>query len=136
MLHNVSFVDVLDFNKTQVFLEENDIIHIKIKPEQVIEVNDFKEIIKRIIELGLVKPRLILFEAGYHASVSPEVRDFAAHPNANYLSLGDAIVIHTLAQRLMANFYVNFNKPSRPTKVFDNVDEAFTWLYQLKEDLA
>lgn len=134
MLKELTFVDVLDFKKTKVFLREDGIVHVKLKPEQEITMDDFEEIVKAVTELGMAQAQLILFQAGYNSSVTPEVRKFASHPNANFLSRGDAIVVQSLAQRLMANFYIKFNRPSRPTKIFDNVDEATDWLYKLKEE--
>lgn len=134
MIKELAFVDVLDFKKTKVFLREDGIVHVKLKPEQEITLDDFEEIVKAVTELGMAQAQLILFQAGYNSSVTPEVRKFAAHPNANFLSRGDAIVVQSLAQRLMANFYIKFNRPSRPTKIFDDVEEATRWLYKVKED--
>jgi ribosome-interacting GTPase 1 len=135
MVENLSFIDVLDFKKTKVFLREDDIVHVKLKAEQEITMDDFEEIINAVTELGMAQAQLIIFQAGYNSSVTPEVRKFASHPNANFLSRGDAIVVQSLAQRLMANFYIKFNRPSRPTKIFDNLDEAIAWLHKVKEGL-
>lgn len=38
-----------------------------------------------------------------------------------------ALYIKNLAQRLLANFYLKFNKPSHAHKVFDNMADAETW---------
>jgi hypothetical protein len=39
-----------------------------------------------------------------------------------------AIVISTLSQRILANFYIKFHKPLVSTKVFDTHIEALAWL--------
>jgi hypothetical protein len=33
-----------------------------------------------------------------------------------------------MAQKILANFYIKINKPERPTKFFNNKDEAINWL--------
>lgn len=132
---NVSFVDFIELNKSRVLLREDDIIHIKIKDEEEINSAEFEDIIRAVSELGEAKAKCIMLEAGLNSSVSSRVRSNASHPNANFLSLADAIVVKSLAQRLMANFYLKFNRPSRPTKVFENCTDAVNWLYKVKKDL-
>jgi hypothetical protein len=47
--------------------------------------------------------------------------------------LCSAFVVKSLAQRLIASFYLKFNKPVTPSKVFNRPEEAETWcLAQLK----
>ena len=48
----------------------------------------------------------------------------------NPYSKADAFIINSLAQKILANFYVKINKPERPTKFFDKEDEALEWLKQ------
>jgi hypothetical protein len=35
-----------------------------------------------------------------------------------------------MAQRILANFYIKINKPERPTKFFNDKDEAVNWIKQ------
>ncbi len=43
-----------------------------------------------------------------------------------------AVVVDTLAYKLIANFYLKFNKPKRPYKVFSKEEEAIKWLKTIK----
>lgn len=45
-------------------------------------------------------------------------------------SQADAFVIHSMAQKLMANFYIKMVRPQRPTEVFSSREEAMKWLRQ------
>lgn len=44
---------------------------------------------------------------------------------------GVALTIECLPNRLLANFFKNFYKPSYPFKVFKSQKEAINWLYKL-----
>ena len=55
----------------------------------------------------------------------------ALSKNANNpYSKADAFVIKSLAQKILANFYLKINKPERPTKFFNKKEEALDWLKQ------
>lgn len=42
-----------------------------------------------------------------------------------------AIVVNNMPTRIIANFFVKFNRPQTPTKVFNDYNKAIEWL---KED--
>jgi hypothetical protein len=46
------------------------------------------------------------------------------------------MILGNLAQRLVANFYLRFNKPSCPAKVVANPEEAIAWFKQLDKCAA
>jgi len=41
----------------------------------------------------------------------------------------EAFVVNSLPTRLIANFYMKFNKPPNPTKIFNTVEKAEEWLH-------
>lgn len=64
------------------------------------------------------------------ATTNNEVLKFLSK-NENFpLSKAGAYVVYSIAQRLMANFYLKINTPERPTKFFNNKEEAINWLKQ------
>jgi hypothetical protein len=60
---------------------------------------------------------------------SKEARDFAASAERSKWGIAEAYVITNLPQRLVGNFYLNFNKPPLPTKMFENEKDAIQWLH-------
>ncbi|MBL4657257.1 MAG: hypothetical protein JKX73_04600 [Flavobacteriales bacterium] len=42
--------------------------------------------------------------------------------------LAQAIVVNTLAMKLIAQFYIKVNKPRREAKIFNELDKALAWL--------
>lgn len=49
-------------------------------------------------------------------------------------TLADAIVVVGLLQRITADFYLKFNKPEVPTKIFRTEIKAREWLLKFKVD--
>ena len=55
-----------------------------------------------------------------------EAREYGAASEVP--AIAEAMVIQTLAHRILARFYTSFNKKSHPLKVFMNRDKAVEWL--------
>ncbi|MDQ3190652.1 MAG: hypothetical protein M3Q58_03585 [Bacteroidota bacterium] len=109
---------------------ENDILFLQYKKGADVEIEDIYEYNQIINELGEGKRFPMLIDARLGSSVSPEARDFAASPESANLKLASAIVVNTFSNKLIANFYINFNKPVIPVKVFSSINEALDWLKQ------
>ncbi len=43
-----------------------------------------------------------------------------------------AVIVNSVPYTLIANFYLKFNKPKHPYKVFKNRNEALAWLKSQK----
>lgn len=72
-----------------------------------------------------------VYEFHSFSDVDPEVREWAASPSNNTYTIIDAIVINSLSQKILADFYISFNKPVRPTRVFKSVEKAFDWVEEM-----
>lgn len=75
-----------------------------------------------------------LYQFESYAEMDPEVRTWAADTSGNHYTHCDAIVISNLAQKIIANFYLKFNKPQMPTKIFTSTEKALEWLLTLMEE--
>ena len=73
-----------------------------------------------------------LFEFEPLVEIDPEVRKWASAPDGNKKTIADAILINSLAHKLQANFYLKFNKPVKPTKLFNAREKAVVWLLKQK----
>ncbi|MES2587700.1 MAG: hypothetical protein V4622_01895 [Bacteroidota bacterium] len=72
--------------------------------------------------------KMILVDSEGYNSVSPEARKLIRSLEKIVPISKRAIVISTLHERLLANFYITFHKPIIPTKIFKCYEEAFSWL--------
>lgn len=61
-------------------------------------------------------------------SQSAEARAYLAGPEADAVSLAVALVVSSPLSRMIGNFYLGFNRPNVPTRLFDDEASALTWL--------
>lgn len=92
-----------------------------------ITVDDVKEQRKVAAQLTGEKPHVVLAIAGRGTSATKEAREYSSShiPEGR---MAEAILIKSLPVRLMGKFFINFHKPTIPTKLFENENEALEWL--------
>jgi len=105
-----------------------------------VQVPKFEKIGKEIIEAGY---KFLDDHGGgeyhniYHfasfSDVDPETREWAADDEGNKYTISDAIVIGSLSQKIITDFYLKFNKPARPTKIFYSLEKAVDWTLAKKD---
>ena len=122
----------MELDKSIVELTNDGVMCIHIKPDSDVELRDAVLIVEAMGKLGNQKKYPVLIDAGEFSSVDKETRIFAASIESNIYTMADAIAYCNLAQQLMAQFYLKYNKPTVPTKVFADRDEAMTWLKTFK----
>lgn len=128
--------------KELLFEKEFDIAHCRIFAPGLFHVYffsdsiitmEFTERIDQFNEACGGKAYRNLYEFEPRVDLDPEVREWAAHSSGNKKTIADALVINNLAHKLLADFYVKYNKPFKPTKVFNNRDRAVKWLMSIPE---
>lgn len=66
---------------------------------------------------------------GVVGQVEPLAREIlSTHAGYSKVRKAEAFVVESLANRLIANFYIKLNRPKNPTKIFNNYDRALAWL--------
>jgi len=61
------------------------------------------------------------------SDVDPEVREWASDPDGGKHTISDAIVIGSLGQKIITDFYLKFDSPFKPTKIFFSLEKAIKW---------
>lgn len=122
----------IDHPLFNVQLRSDGIVQVNINDEAYFTLNDSKEYVIAVDQLTNGIPHLILKIPGEHASVDSESRSFMATPEAMRCSIADAIVVKSMAQRIIGNFYIKFDKPDKPVRLFNNIEEAEKWLFSFK----
>ena len=69
-----------------------------------------------------------------HVDSTAEARNYYAASEYARYRYADALVIESLATRLVINFYLSINKPPVPSKMFTDKEDAMKWLLQQKRD--
>lgn len=68
-----------------------------------------------------------IYEFHSFSDVEPEIREWAADSTGNTYTISDAIVIGSLAHKIMSDFYLRINRPVKPTRIFYSLDKAIEW---------
>lgn len=84
--------------------------------------------VKERVSGGKKIPNLVLM--GKHSTADKEGRAFSVSEKGSRFRNADAFVITSLAQKIVANFYLKIEKPSVPTRFFTKEEEAVEWLSQ------
>jgi len=106
----------------------DDIIVFIPKDIEEINVEDIREANNASAKLSVEKPSLNLILLKKFLNIAPEARAYAASEESNRYTIADAFVVQSQALKIVANFYLKFNKPARPTKIFHKEEDAIDWL--------
>jgi len=101
------------------------------------EVNqeDVEYIQKTGIELTENRRHYVLFIAPKFGSISNDARKYSATAEASTNVICRAIVVPNLGMRIIANFFIQRNKPVVEHKIFLKEEDALEWL-SLKSTLS
>ena len=132
-MHNSSqYIDFIDYEKFSFSLRKDKIVHYKMKSNCMILLPDIIAHYDIFKEKYAGQKFLNLYEFEENSEVDDDVRKWASNPDGNNFTIADAFVIQSMAQKMIGNFYLTFHKPVKPTKLFNNVDDALKWLNSLK----
>lgn len=131
LLENTKLVAERDFGICIARIYENDILHAYFFSGAFVEIGLTEEVYQFNFENGN-KSYLNLYEFEPNVDFAIEVRDWASDPNGGKNTIADALLIFSLPHKILANFYMNFNKPMKPTKIFNSRDKAIAWLLKQK----
>ncbi len=112
----------------KVFLRENDIVVVKYKPDAEVGLEEMRAIHEAERKLTSDKKHLALLDARGFVNVSDEARKFGASAEPTKYRTAAALLVDSLAVRILGNFYLNFNKPKVRTKMFSDEKKAIDWL--------
>lgn len=121
--------------------------HIIKRSDGIVEIrceDDFTYELSHILEnhdclkkLAITEKNLVLNFAGHYTSVSNEARNYVALGGHKHFIAAEAFLIHGLPQRILANFFLSFNKPVVPAAFFNYQDKSLAekWLFEHRESL-
>ena len=131
MTDTVKILEEKKFKALSMYLREDGIMNTVFEDNILITMEDTAGALNWVESLGAEK-YLNLFEGGYNTDFDAFVREYASSAEENKYTIADAIVTSTMSLNMVAKFYIQFNKPHMPTKVFKSRDEAIQWLLSFK----
>ncbi len=112
---------------TLTFIEEG-IIEAKYIVNITVEIEDVKEVNSACLKMANNAPFALLVIPGEFNDATPEAREAASKTNVEGKRVAMAVVADSFSIKLTGNFYLKFNKPITPTKLFKTRDAALKWL--------
>jgi hypothetical protein len=138
-MSRVSEYTVLEKIQTRtgsIELWDNGIIFYKMKDHTTIELEDSK------VQLDFLKSKFngknkipVLVQSGRYTDISKEAREFSAQPESNIATLASAVIVQTLAHRIIINFLINLTRQQNmKMRMFMKKKEAIEWLLKIKKE--
>lgn len=128
---NAPYMDMIkkiDFEFYSVALRSDGIIAVNVAGNQEIGVEDVKKVVDAIYKIGSGKVFPLLIVTGEYTLPTPEARAYIATPESDPYASAEAYVVKSFSQKLVGNVFLSFNKPSRPTRIFNSEEKALEWL--------
>lgn len=108
----------------------------KVKPAEglELEVNDVREMRAVYLKLSEGRNFAILLDATGNFTPTEEARSLLASEEYTKKRFAAAFVTPNLANKILGNFFIKFNKPASPTRLFNDEASAFAWLLEQREE--
>ncbi len=118
----------LSFNK------EEGVLYIELIAENEISLEDSIEHINATEKLTNGAFHCAFIKALGDIDISSDARKQGANAEVQKKLIAQAVLVNSLATRIAGNFYIRFNKPTKPTKIFTNAEDAKSWLLYKKKE--
>lgn len=115
-----------------IYKDENDFCRLDLDSSSraVLGIEEAEEICNAVYEVCDGNPAKLLTNASIvEGFVGVDARTIIRnHPKMMQVRLAEAFVVKSLPNRLIASFYMRFDKPPNPTKIFNSISDAEQWL--------
>lgn len=119
----------MEFEGIQYYLYDNRIYHVIVPESCDVDMRMVQEGYNFLEKNGGGRFYNI-FQFNSFANIKPELREWAADSSGNNNTYSDALLIKSLPQKIIADFYLKINKPEKPTKIFYSLDKALEWTFE------
>ncbi len=124
----MSVIEKLETPTAVTYIQDG-IFRIDIKEDAIITLEAAEETFEARKKLQKEEKMLVLMDARKVWQVSKEARKFGANTEVAKLNLAKAIVTgNSLTVKMLGNFFIQFNKPPYPIKLFKSKTKALKWL--------
>ncbi len=119
--------------KFDVTLLEDGIVENYIRSGMLIEAEDLVLLKKISSEIAGNKPYVLLIVTGELATYTKEARELSASKAFIDKAVAKAVLIESIAQKIIGNFYLKVSKPYLQTRLFSDREKAIDWLKSIME---
>lgn len=124
----INILKEINLRHSSIAFRSDGIVFVKFGDHELITFEDSVEILQACESYLGDKKAPFLYQIGKYMNVTKEAREFSASPEGLKCSLAEAFILDSIAHRIIADFYLNINKPVVPTKFFKTIPEGEIWL--------
>lgn len=121
-------MEILAENEVIKFWDDNHILGQQFKVNKI-DLKDAESVVK-LRHTIQTDQRLFFVDISKVVSVSKEARDFFASSYATDKVIAVAFYTSSIISRMLVTFFLAFNRPNVPSKIFSDQKEAIQWLLQ------
>lgn len=114
-----------------VFLKDRNMVVVKYKPNVNVGLNEMIAIHEAERKITQEKKHVVLLDARGYIIISDSARRYGASEKPARYRKAAALLVNTAGVRILGNFYLTFNKPKVPTRMFTEERKAVEWLKQI-----
>jgi len=120
-------MNILEDNEYLLVWEEDGIICNQYK-KPVVTLEIAKLSVATRLKVTHSSPCKLFVDPKNVRSITKEARDYYTTDEAMNLADAAAVLATSMISMLIATFFLNFNKPPKPFKIFTSKEKAFEWL--------
>lgn len=125
---------VIEFPHTTVYYVAP-VVYLIFKEDAELDVPEVRELVAAAEKLSKGKPYLLLSDTRKdNLIITPQARVVGAEKKEAKFLVANAVIVNSLPVQLTMNFFVNFNKPTFPLKIFNTEKKALEWIYTFADD--
>lgn len=114
---------------------EDDVLYVKMKEGVNLGQVEMEELLKQAVAFTAPNKYFAIVDTTATYDSTPESRSFYAESDYSKYRYADAFIVNSLPMRLLVNFFITFNKPKIPSKMFNNEENAYEWINSLKKEM-
>lgn len=122
--------NIIHIKKSKFWLNDNGIIIGSQSKNTYIELEDAKEVVEAMSQLGAGKALPLFLDIKEAQGISPIARKYLAGKEGAKVAKAVAFLINSPISKIIGNFFIFYNKPIYPTRLFNQEKEAMYWLKQ------
>ncbi len=125
---NYTIIKKASTSAVDILMCSDGIIRVMFKKNTEVTPTVFKEMFEKFNELieGKKYP-FIYYVEDSSVDFTAESREYSKQNELSFPKICNAFVVKSIAHKLIANFYIKFNKPTFPSKLFTDFREAERW---------
>ena len=118
----------LESSASYVWLDSDGILVVVNKPVAVHTKTHAEESVAIVMEVSAGIPRPLLIDISDVKTMSREAREIYANVSSKERVRAVGLITKSAMSRILGNFFLSFNRPSVPVKLFADSDLARKWL--------